>query len=621
MNTNGPVAVQGALPNAEGGREWAIAGVEVARSGYLENSIPSVVSQVAERARKLLGMDMCAVMLPDSTQSRLMVAGSAGLSGQYIEHLHADHPLTVDRSGTSTPSPSVEAFVSGRTVDVPDISRSEGMVNWRELALAEGYASLIATPLREGDRTNGVLVGYSRAPRHFPDEQVNLLEMFAVHAGATIKAAHTREELQATIDKLHAANAVLRRQRRNLELVDHQHRRLLQVMANDVGISGVVSMLAELLNCSVTVEDTDGKVVATATSGIYVSPPHRAEREVPTAAELLANVLSKRSGAAEFPSLDGEGASFWVTPVTLQNEVVALLWVGRPRFQLDDVGRLGLEGFALAVALEISNQRNVAQRSFRLSKDLVADMLVETTPADRAALLKRAAALGYDLAANHTIVVLRQDPSAGADGLRHGLGDTAAGVVREISPGTLVGTTGDDVVLLVPSEGSLSAEEVVEVIRADHRRRNPDRSASALVWGDVSHIAEVAAAYRAAHGAFDLLARRKPDTVSRIGDLGVAALLLSHGDPKALSQFADRLLGPLDDIDPRRAEELVDTLTVWLREDRSTSRAAERLLVHVNTVGYRLRALEDRLENSLHDNSFLVDLQMALAIRRINAQS
>jgi len=33
----------------------------------------------------------------------------------------------------------------------------------------------------------------------------------------------------------------------------------MQVMANDVGMSGVVTMLAELLGCSVTVEDRPGR--------------------------------------------------------------------------------------------------------------------------------------------------------------------------------------------------------------------------------------------------------------------------------------------------------------------------------------------------------------------------
>jgi DNA-binding PucR family transcriptional regulator len=102
-----------------------------------------------------------------------------------------------------------------------------------------------------------------------------------------------------------------------------------------------------------------------------------------------------------------------------------------------------------------------------------------------------------------------------------------------------------------------------------------------------------------------------------IDDLGVAALLLSHGDTGTLQRFADQLLAPLDDLDEARRDELIETLDVWLQEDHSTSKSAARLLVHPNTVGYRLKTLEDRLGRSLRDHAFLVDLQMALAIAQV----
>lgn len=599
-----------------GRREWARAASDLVHAVNGDEPVTEVISRIAAHALGLLELDMCAVMMPDDSQSRLLVVGSAGLSDTYIRRLHAEHPLTVDHSGSSLPSPSVDAFVSGRTVAVSDIESAPAMTAWRELALAEGYGSLIATPLSEGGIISGVLVGYTRDKREFADDQVELLAMFAVHAGATILAAHRRDELEAAVAELHSANEVLRRQSRSFQVLDRQHRRLMQVMANDVGMSGVVTMLAELLGCSVTVEDPAGKVLATATHGTFLAPPRREDRADPETALALEKVLSARSGSVAV----GQSGSipFWVAPATLNNEVVALLWVGGAGLDLDDIGRRGIERFALAVALEISKQRSALQVRLRLSRDVVADLLSGVPDHDRTSLLERAAALGHPLDAPQRIIVARADRREDPGARRGNIVDAADAASRAAGGKVLVGAASRHAVLLLPDEGGAPPPaELARRMIGEFRRRNEGRTASAIVGAVVRDIAEVAGAYRAARGALDLMSRSRSDAVADLSDVGVAALLLSHGDTAALEKFAGSALSGLSAVEPRRAAELIETLTVWLEENRSINQAARRLNVHANTVSQRLNALEQALGRPLRDPGFLLDVQVALAIRRI----
>jgi DNA-binding PucR family transcriptional regulator len=72
-------------------------------------------------------------------------------------------------------------------------------------------------------------------------------------------------------------------------------------------------------------------------------------------------------------------------------------------------------------------------------------------------------------------------------------------------------------------------------------------------------------------------------------DVAVAALLTSHSED--LKPWVDRVLGGLGEDGPV-PRELRATLRVFLEEEGSFTRAAERLHVHKNTVHYRVRKAE-----------------------------
>lgn len=603
-------------------RAWVLAASDLVKAVNVERPVGSLLTKVAEQARSLLGLDMCAVMMADEAGSRLVIEGSSGLSERYVERLHAEQPLLVGREDGGDPSPpSVEAYLSGRTVVIPDIRQSVGMERWRQLAVQEGfgYEALIATPLRDGEQIAGVIVGYSLTRRTFPSSQVDMLSLFAVQAGTALQAARLRDGSKTMIKELNAANAELRRQRQRLEVMDQQHRRLMQVMANDVGVSGVVTMLAELLEASVTVEDPQGGVVATTTRGTYVPPPRNSERDSPLVAAALQQISASRAGSVEVERREGSGYRFWVAPVTLANEVVAHLWVGGQGLELDDIGRLGIERFALAVALELSKQRNAMQIRLRLSRDLMADLLSEIKVADRPGLLERADAMGHDLRVKHQVLVARLDP--GPRPPRQGLLEVADAAVRQHIAGTIVGSHGGDVVLLVPYAYPPAGVAVAHRLRREFNRRNPGCTASVAVGPTFTDIADIARHFRATQGALRLIGHRRSEAVVEIGALGVGSLLLSHGDPDALRRFAEGLIEPLEQRDDKRRADLIKTLRCWIEEDCSTSRTAERLIVHPNTVSYRLKTVEELLGRSLRSPALLVDLDIALMIHDVLGES
>ncbi|MEV1247002.1 helix-turn-helix domain-containing protein [Nonomuraea sp. NPDC050022] len=93
------------------------------------------------------------------------------------------------------------------------------------------------------------------------------------------------------------------------------------------------------------------------------------------------------------------------------------------------------------------------------------------------------------------------------------------------------------------------------------------------------------------------------------------ALLLATAPGDVRRSFADRLLTPLLDYDGRHQSELVRTLGTFLDCAGSWNACAERMHVHVNTVRYRIRRVEELTGRDLSTMTDRVDFFLALRAR------
>ncbi|MFJ3219134.1 PucR family transcriptional regulator [Kitasatospora sp. NPDC086801] len=88
--------------------------------------------------------------------------------------------------------------------------------------------------------------------------------------------------------------------------------------------------------------------------------------------------------------------------------------------------------------------------------------------------------------------------------------------------------------------------------------------------------------------------------------------LLRGIPPEVTAAFHARLLAPLAAHDRENAVSLLGTLAVFLDHDGSWARTAEALCIHVNTVHYRIRRIEELTGRSLARLRDRLDLRAAL---------
>jgi sugar diacid utilization regulator/GAF domain-containing protein len=589
------------VASAHGVRAWLDAAAELARAVNRGLGPAEVGSLVAGTVVHLTGYDFCSVLLPDESGRFLTIVGSYGLSAEYVARVNAERPPRIT-AGATAEGPSSRAYRSQRPVVLVDICADPTCVEWEAAAVSEGYRAILALPLAGVGGVLGVVSCYCRDPREFAADEVVLMETFANQAALTMEAALRRERGRAENVRLRARVAALEEDHRVEQRAETVHRALLRLLLAGEPLARVTDHLARELAADVVVEDAAGNLFA-------ASAPRSGT--APRGGGLAPGTWT----GEEYRAVAVEDGTGLVAPIVLAGELAGRVWA----LDIRDPGaawqRRVLERGASVVALAVSKLRTAQEVEWRLSREFLDDLLggsaVEAT-----AILARARQLGVDLNVPHTLLVVRPDPPDAEAGRQYrSLLTQVQHVLNATASETLVAARGGDVLVLWPDGPGLpDAAEIAERLRGHCTSCTPG-TVSVGLGRACPTVAEYADAYRLAAGALNLTQRAgNTDRVVALGDLGIYRLLLQVERPDELIEFMHAMLSPLRTYDERRDTTLVATLRAFLRCGCNATATAESLIVHPNTIRYRLHRIEELLGVDLHDPQALLRIQLAFVI-------
>ncbi len=267
-----------------------------------------------------------------------------------------------------------------------------------------------------------------------------------------------------------------------------------------------------------------------------------------------------------------------------------------------------------------------------------------TPPVEIASLMR---AVGLPPEGRYLVAAMCAEPGrvAGpnADRWRFELAEELA---MPLADGTLAGALDEEIILLIPRPAGGGAEPdsgdtgpagtgpagtgpdegipAAHVFAARLRDAQPvfeaDRSRVRLSVGISAPAAGVLALSGALHEAGSarrLAALRGDSAISVVTSDEVASheLLLATVPGSVLRSFRERMLGPLLAYDQRHRAELLPTLRQFLACSGSWNACAGAMYVHVNTVRYRIRRIEELTGRDLSSLDDQVDFFLALRIR------
>jgi len=289
------------------------------------------------------------------------------------------------------------------------------------------------------------------------------------------------------------------------------------------------------------------------------------------------------------------------------SEHVATVVVAGP--ELAGAEQRTLERGAIVAALAVLLARTVAEAGQRMGNELVRDLL-SPGESDWAVTRERARRHGAHLDGDLVVAVAHSDPGHRVAVLRaatrladrlHGVAGDHEDAITLVAPGEVPTEVGEQ--LLAAPEGEHPVPMTIGVAgpvpAADLSRAHADARATVRT----------------------LLTLGRHGEVADPAGLGVSRLLLGANGPSELGEFVTRSLGPLTAYDEARGTGLVATLEAWFDHGGRLKETAAALHVHPNTVTQRLERIGDLLGTDWRAPDRSLDLQLALRIRRLAAQS
>ncbi len=401
------------------------------------------------------------------------------------------------------------------------------------------------------------------------------------------------------------------------------YRQLTQISSRNEGMPELINTMARLTNKAVIIQDKRLRTVYSSVQPQFVGYWDEIEQFLRKLDNLPVDFqdrhrVSDAENAVLMQSLPTPGLARLVAPVITSDIGRGYLSIVGRDNELDDIDLLVAEHGAAACALEMAKQKAVSDTEKRLRGTFLDRLLIGDVNHQEA--IRQGERFDHDMTQTHLAVVLTwQDDKSLSNRRLETLVNTvinnqrAKALVwqREREGEVLVfhATAKDD-----PIDESL---KLAIAFSAEIQRQYPHNKVAIGVGQPAREVAAWRTSYRDAVQAMELATRLQTDTPLYIGDLGVYQLILSLSDRDKLLEFTDRTLGPLVEYDIRQHADLVKTLEAFFACHGNLSQTAEMLIVHRNTLLYRMNRINEIAQIDLNRPETRLALHLALTIRRL----
>lgn len=156
--------------------------------------LPELLNQIAALIEQEVPESICAFQLVEAGGQHLRVATTGGLEESFTE--------VIDGAGINVEAgPDAAAAYRGEDVAIEDIESLQSWDEFRNVALAHGYRSCFAHPIKsrlEHETVLGTLAVYFRQPTKLCDSIRRSIDRIEPLACIAIESAHSHQELKAS---------------------------------------------------------------------------------------------------------------------------------------------------------------------------------------------------------------------------------------------------------------------------------------------------------------------------------------------------------------------------------------------------------------------------------------
>lgn len=409
------------------------------------------------------------------------------------------------------------------------------------------------------------------------------------------------------------------------------YRELAQQTIDNLGIEAIAEKLVELTGKLVAVEDSSLSLQLLA-----VPPNSTVTREELQVS--LRDSADPREWFAGQPMvitsppvtlrhLNAPGWARYVAPVVVRDKVDSYLSLIGPLQELDEIDQIATGRGAAVCAIEMAKSLAIREAESRIRSDFIDDLISGSITSD-AVIVGRAQLMGYDLTEPHVVAVIELDASendldsspTGDDKQtpRQEFDRRLSGAMSHQQPQAMLRVNGNTGILIwpVPAGSSVSnVKPALDRLRLEISQAMPAVTVSAAVGRLYPRPNELRQSFREAEQALSIALRLYGgNRTTDFEELGIHRLLFHLQGTAELESFYQETLAQLTEYDREHGGELVDTLRAFFANHGNLSRTADQLILHRNTVSYRLERIAQLTGLDLDDEGDRFRLHLALKL-------
>jgi hypothetical protein len=375
------------------------------------------------------------------------------------------------------------------------------------------------------------------------------------------------------------------------------YRHLSSLATQDVGITGVVELIAERVDTTVAVIDDKLAILAAAVAGGSTTDAARfflGRLNHPRLVQVL-EVVGPSRRALRMPRVEG-AAPIIVAPIPVGDSVPAyLLTLDDECGDGEDLRLLVSEHAATVCGVILGRERIIAASATQVRYDLV-EGLLSGMGSDDDEVRRWAAHLGFEDGREHRVLSIVMNGDGQSNELTRRITEAVERFFTTRVPQAITAVRETEVAVVLPESESTSqrADPLAHACITKVGEMFSARVVSVGIGRVCRSALEIASSYSDARRSVDVALRLgRVGTVAAVEDLGIHQLLLQIADLGQLSSFAREVFrGLLSQVKDDTTEVYLSTLACYFRENNSPRRAAGHLHVHPNTVAYRVRRVE-----------------------------
>lgn len=402
---------------------------------------------------------------------------------------------------------------------------------------------------------------------------------------------------------------------------------LTQISTRNEGMAELVNAMARLTNKSIVVQDKRLKTIDSAVQPGLIGNWDDVEQFLKNVYNLPVEFQDRhRVGDVENPallqSLPTPGLARLVSPIITKNIGRGYLSIIGRDTELDDIDLLVAEHGAAACALEMAKAKAVSDTEKRLRGTFLDRLLLGDVSQQEA--IRQGERFEHDMTQSHIAIVLAWQGDKTPSNRR--LETLINQIVAQQRAAALVWQREkeNEIIVFHATDSDNPIDTTMKLAKAFSQEILRQHASTRVAIGLGQPARDVGSwrnSYRDAVQALELAARLQTDAPLYIGDLGVYQLILSLADREKLLAFCDKTLGALIAYDDRQRADLIKTLEAFFTCHGNLSQTADMLIVHRNTLLYRMNRINDIAQIDLNRPETRLALHLALTIRRLLARN